>query len=259
MNCKEARNWMSPYLDSELGQTKTFEVSEHLRRCPKCTKRFDSEREVDDTMRSRLVQQSMPDELWSGFQRELTVPSWVRRLSSWQGLAIAASLVIAVLSSIVLLRPVDERQSIPTIANRFIIEAPDNHPFAVVKPGRNVIDEVLRLDYGLRFASKSDVVARGHRDFQLISVTRRIDEAGRGYVEVRLNCCGKPVLVTMARPTHGELPTPFTNIQMVQAEQSLLNEQGVKLEHTTMGGVHVVVASRHDIKHIIDGISLVEI
>ena len=40
MNCKEARRWMSPYIDSELGKTKTFEISEHLRYCPACAERF---------------------------------------------------------------------------------------------------------------------------------------------------------------------------------------------------------------------------
>lgn len=259
MNCNETRNWMSPYLDSELGQTKTFEVSEHLRRCPECADRFGKEHEVDDTMRSRLGPQTMPDELWSEFRRELTMPAWVRRLSSWQGLAVAASLVIAVLSSVVMLRSGDEGQSMPVIANRFMVEAPDNHPFPVVQPDTELVDEILRLDYGLRFASTTVVEAMGHRDFQLISATRRTDDTGRAYLDVRLNCCGKPVLVTLARPVGGKLPTPFANIHRVHAEPPSLNEQDVKLEYTTMGGVHVVVASRHDVKHIIDSIDLVEI
>ena len=44
MNCQEARRFISPYLDSELGQTKTFEVSEHLSECESCRRRFEQER-----------------------------------------------------------------------------------------------------------------------------------------------------------------------------------------------------------------------
>ncbi len=251
MNCKEARSWMSPYLDSELGQTKTFEVSEHLRRCPECAVRFGAEREVDNAMRSRLGHTAMPAERWSGFRRELTVPSWVRRLGSRRGLALAACLAIAVISSIVVLQPRDERMGIPAIANRFLAEAPENQPFPVSQPGIDSANEVVRNEYGMRLASATDVEAMGHRDFQLVSASRRTDEAGRPYVEVRLNCCGQPVLVTLARPIDGELPTPFAHVLPGHANSPPTLEGGVKLAHASMGGVHIVAASRHSVEHIV--------
>lgn len=260
MNCNEIRNWMSPYLDSELGQTKTFEVSEHLRRCPTCAKRFDAEREVDSAMRSQLVTQtmpqSMPEELWTGFQRELTMPSWVRRLNSWQGLAVAACLAIAVISSFVILNPGDKQLSMPVIANRFITETPNNQPFPVKQTESELVDEILRQDYGLHFASTSEVESMGHRDFQLVSATRRTDDTGLAYLDVRLNCCGQPVLVTIARQTDGLLPAPFSGITSRNTAESQIQSKDVKLAHTTMGGVHVMVVSRHSVKHIIDSISL---
>lgn len=251
MNCKEARRWMSPYLDSELGQTKTFEVSEHLRFCPECTDRFGDERDVDNAMRSRLGTVVMPAEQWSDFQRALTVPPWVRRLAGPRGLALAACLAIATISSTVLLQSSDGRMSIPAIANRFLAEAPENQPFPVSQSGSDLANEIVRNEYGMRLASATDVKAMGHRDFQLVSASRRTDEAGRPYVELRLNCCGEPVLVTLARSIDGELPTPFAHVRPGHANGSTSFQGGVKLAHATTGGVHIVAASRHTVEHIL--------
>ena len=43
MKCHDARKWISPYIDSELDPTKTFELSQHLENCESCKTRFGRE------------------------------------------------------------------------------------------------------------------------------------------------------------------------------------------------------------------------
>ncbi len=251
MNCKEARRWMSPYLDSELGQTKTFEVSEHLRQCSKCTDRFGNERNVDKAMRSRLADTAMPAEQWSEFQWELAAPTWVRFLSGRRSLALAACLTIATISTMVALQSRDKHAGTPEIALRFVAEAPEGHPFQVSDGGADSVEITVKNEFGLQLASPADVEAMGHRNFQLVGASRRTDADGRSYVEVRLNCCGHPVLVTLARPVDGELPSPFDQLTPGLADGTAALEDGIKLAYETIGSVHVVVASRHPVEHIL--------
>ena len=68
MKCHEARKWTSPYLDSELGQTKTYEISEHLQQCEACAKRFEGEGRVDEMIRDRIEPERMPDEVWASLR-----------------------------------------------------------------------------------------------------------------------------------------------------------------------------------------------
>lgn len=254
MNCNDARKWISPYLDSELGKTKTFEVTEHLRNCSACAERFAQEQQVDETVRSRLSSPVMPEDQWADFRRALTMPSWFRRLRSPQGLALAACLAIAVVSTAVGLRT--EKAALPAIANRFLVESPDNHPFPPSSPGRVSIADTLRTEFGLRFASLADMAAKGHHDFELISASRKTDDEGHAYLEVRLNCCGRPVLLALARPVGGELPDVFPGVETTFGEKSNDHGSGIKLAHATMGGVHVVVVSRHAVQHIIDSLGV---
>ncbi|NOX57888.1 MAG: zf-HC2 domain-containing protein [Planctomycetes bacterium] len=81
MTCDQCRRWWSPYLDSELDASKTFEVSEHLRVCECCRSRFEGEKDLDQWMRDTLRSGggadgaggdvTMPSPLWTKLQADI--------------------------------------------------------------------------------------------------------------------------------------------------------------------------------------------
>ncbi len=73
------RRWTSPYLDSELGDTQTFEVSQHLLTCPECAARFNFERHADARLRLALAEGAMPDALWWQIVHMVSQRRWFRR------------------------------------------------------------------------------------------------------------------------------------------------------------------------------------
>lgn len=255
MTCKEARKLMSPYLDSELGQTKTFEISEHLRQCPECAVRFARERHVDDVMRTCLDPPAMPEELWSHIRGELATPSWIRRLGTRNGLALAACLAIAFIGTTIFWQQQGSRER-PWIVRHIVAEAPDDHPFQAFPPGQPAVERLLRDEYRIQLAMSPTVKATEHYDLQLISVTKRTDDRGREYVELRLNCCGHPVVVALAR-ADGDLAAPF---DVVSAKDVPLPRtvDGVHLAAKRIDDVVAVAASRHPVDHVLGSIRLVE-
>ncbi len=257
MNCKEARKWISPYLDSELGQTKTFDVSEHLRNCSKCAARFSAERSADELTRSRLPRDTMPPELWAQVSRNVSVPLWVRRLRAHPGLAIAACLAI-VLTAVPLLQLVRHTQGNPWIVDRFVTEAADGQPFRSTQADRASAERLLRDEFKMQLAIAPALETAGHNNFQLVSAARRTDEAGRVFIEVRLNCCGQPVLLALALPGSGELPTPFGGIALSEGK-FVKTVGGVNLVATSINGIVVMAASRHHVAQIAQNLHVGEV
>ena len=128
MNCHEARKWFSPYLDSELGHTKTFEVSEHLRRCDECRQRFEAERRTERLMTRKLDDGAMPAALWERIKRDVNTAPWRRMLRANTGLALAASLAFVVILG-ALVWPTAEGDPSPAILQRFVAERPAEKSF----------------------------------------------------------------------------------------------------------------------------------
>lgn len=54
MKCRQVRVYLSPYLDSELDPTTTYEVSRHLELCPGCAALFQAEGELERAIAERL-------------------------------------------------------------------------------------------------------------------------------------------------------------------------------------------------------------
>lgn len=244
MNCKEVRKWMSPYLDSELGATKTFEISEHLRNCPKCKARFERERGVDDMLRGRLERDQMPPELWSRINRAVSLPPWLRVLTSPRGLAVAACLAVMVLGAIGFW-PREAVNEDPWVVRELALLAPDDNPFGesttVESPEQLLLDTL-----GVELASAAGS-AYPH-PLKLVDATTRTDPDGREYLEVRLNCCGKPVLMVLARPGEGPLPMPFEGASVGPTGDRRID--GINVAARDIDGVLAVVASRHPVKQI---------
>ena len=254
MNCKEPRKWMSPYLDSELGATKTFEVSEHLRTCPECTARFEAERRADQTMRARFSNETMPEELWSKIAGSVSTPSWARVLRSQRYWAMAACLVLVV-GGVLVVRQIGAAQHAPMLIKQFVAETPGNTPFAPSgsATGADALAMVLRDSFRVALSVPSNLETMGHRNFQVVSTTQRRDANGREFVEVRLNCCGEPMLMVLAKSADGVWPLGLD--QLADDSRQAAAFDGVNVGVRDLGDVRVAVASRHSIKLILAALS----
>ncbi len=200
MQCQEARKWISPYLDSELDPTKTFEVSQHLESCTPCRERFEKEGRADGLIGAALRrEESFVD--WPAIERQILAP--VRRVipirPRWL-LAAAACVAFLLISqgdwlgSTVAAYPaqwaVDELHSL----------SPDCSPFpedrGCTTDDVNEIAEVA-LDCRLEIPITGGLLA-GHA-VTLIERNKRTCAAGTDRIEIRLNCCGNPVLLIVGK------------------------------------------------------------
>lgn len=254
MNCKESRKWMSPYLDSELGSTKTFEVSEHLRTCPECTARFEAERSADQAMRAQLSNDTMPAELWSKVTASVSTSSWIRALRSQRYWAMAACLVLAV-GGVAVVSRIGPPRHPPLLIQQFVAETPGNRPFATADSmvATDTLDAVLRDTFRVALSVPSNLEAIGHRNFHVVSTAQRRDAQGREFVEVRLNCCGEPMLMVLARSAGGAWPLGLDKLSDDAHQAVAFN--GVNVGVRDLGDVRAVVASRHSITLVLDALS----
>lgn len=257
MNCQETRKWMSPYLDSELGSTKTFELREHLRTCPECMGRFEAERRADETIRTQLSKDAMPEDLWSRIEASVSTPSWVRVLRGRRYWAMAACLVLAV-SGVMLARRAGGVERTPLVVQQFVSETPGNRPFVVVDPGQGAatLESVLRDTLRLAMTVPLNIETMGHKNFQVVSTMKRKDTDGREFVEVRLNCCGEPILLVLAKSAGGKWPLNLD--PLADDVRQARGFDGVNVGARDLGDVRAVVASRHSIQLILAALSQLE-
>ena len=257
MNCKQTRKWMSPYLDSELGATKTFEVGEHLRQCPACKGRFDGERRVDALIRGRLERETMPAEMWSRISRNVSMPFWLRSLRRPIGIAMAACLVLALTGGVVFW-PRSAPDPHAWIVGRLEVLTPDNQPFAGAWTEQAVLEQKLHDTFGIEFVMASPKPSAVRHDVQLVSAKTRVDAAGREYTELRLNCCGEPVLMVLARRNRGSpLPEPFEGV-LFDADGVVAQLDGANVASRDLGGTVALVASQHPIEQIVTSLRVVK-
>lgn len=250
MDCREVKKWLSPYLDSELGATQTFEVGEHLARCPACTTRFEAEQKVDTLMRDRLEQDLMPPELWEKIARRV---SGTNRLSVSRGsrrLVLAACLLLAALVGTAFW-PRTASGTRPAVVDAFLAAAPGGLPFQEVSGEELSLQDVLPQTMGLGIGKIPDGKRGGPRhEIRLVSKTSRVDQNGRKYVELRLNCCGQPVLLLLARRDRSVLPRPFSQVDIDRRGRAARAED-VNIYAKALGDVVAVAASRHVVRHIV--------
>jgi anti-sigma factor (TIGR02949 family) len=94
MDCERARWLVHAFLDNELSQLESFEVSEHFERCPACAGERASAERLRDLLHRCLQKESAP----IGLRRRLSrVGSNRRRGLSFTKLLIAAGLTLLVL------------------------------------------------------------------------------------------------------------------------------------------------------------------
>ena len=95
MKCREARCYLSPYIDSELDATRTFEISRHLEGCPPCARIFGEEAELELAISERLRRSRGDEE--QVFKRVLA------RAVPGRGRSMGVRLLLAAASLLVLL------------------------------------------------------------------------------------------------------------------------------------------------------------
>ncbi len=259
MQCQEARKWISPYLDSELDPTKTFEVSQHLESCAPCRARFQKEGRADKLIGAALRrEESYVD--WSAIERQILAPA--RRVipirPRWL-LAAAACVAFILISqfdwpgSTVAAHPaqwaVDELHTL----------SPDRLPFP---EGRgctpNDVNEIaaMALDCWLVIPITGGRLA-DHR-VTLIARNIRTCEAGTNRVEIRLNCCGNPVLLIVGKCA----PSGIMKDIAAELEKAGGNYAAERSSHSTTyhvraikRGKYIVLAvSPHTVDHLVAGV-----
>ena len=197
----------------------------------------------------------MPEQLWSEIRGDLTTRSWIRRFGTRSGLAIAACLAIAYIGTAIFWQRQDSPER-PWIIRRIVAEAPDDHSIQAFPVSERSAERLLRDEYKIQLTMSPAVKATEHYDLQLISATKRTDDGGREYIELRLNCCGHPVVVALARDD-GDLAAPFDVVSAKDVTLPLAVD-GVRLASKWIDGLVAVAASRHPVEHILGSIRLVE-
>ncbi len=101
MRCHEARRLLPLFLDSELSPEVTLGIEEHFQGCASCRRRFESERGLEASMRSRLLASEPADRTaWDRALARAIQPHPRLRLSrgGWAALALSTAFlgVIAV-------------------------------------------------------------------------------------------------------------------------------------------------------------------
>lgn len=196
MNCREVRRWLSPYLDSGLGKTKTFEVSEHLRQCSACATRFDQERRVDALMVEKLS--DVPAMDFGAMLREAVRPKH-SLLGRWGTGAVGLAACLAFLAWVsVGSSPAKSTAVEDWMASEFASVESDATAFVPVSEAPADLLEQVRSMLGISLSVKSLAKAFPGHVVELVSVTKRGMGGRVPYVEVRLNCCGEPVLLAFA-------------------------------------------------------------
>lgn len=261
MNCQETRKWISPYLDSELDPTKTFEVSQHLESCEQCRDRFEKEGRADELM-AAMLRREEPFVNWAALERAISTPR--RRIAvlrpRW---VLAAAACVAFL--LISLGEWPDRTIAGDPARWAVDElhqlSPNCEPFAD-GPGCKPADiialasEVLDCKLGFSFA---DGQVAGH-PITLAQANRRTSEGGVDRVQVRLNCCGFPVLLVIAARSEKGVLAGLSDA---------LDEGGGKYEgeveahnfkyhcHALRKGDYIVLAvSPHKVRHLVADIQI---
>ena len=251
MQCQEARKWISPYLDSELDPTKTFEVSQHLESCAPCRERFEKEGRADELIGAALRrEESFVD--WPAIERQILAPP--RRViplrPKW---LLAAAACVAFL----LISQGDWLGS--TGAAQWAVDelhglSPDFRPFPE-GPGctPSDVNEIAEAALDCRLGIPvSEWRLAGHA-VTLIQGDRRTDR-----VEIQLNCCGKPVLLIVGRwAQRGIMQDIVAALEKAGGDYS-----DERSSHSTKyyvravkkGDYVVLAVSTHKVDHLVDSV-----
>ncbi len=286
MTCDQCRRWWSPYLDSELDASKTFEVSEHLRVCESCRARFESEKDMDGWMRDRLRDVRMPVEMWPSIEarvrgeatakastKSLGIARWIRPI------ALAASVVLIVTAGVLWSNrsgPSESGgESGPQVAQAHasvvdLLEAatPEFEVFASQPEGNNSNSELAErlaadsrrlLGASIAFEMPKD----SHHIVELVGVSERVDADGNTYLEMRLNCCGNPTLLVLSRSGTPTAITELADANDTPPKRYAAHSNGkipIEVQSKTVGIVTIAGATAsHQLNAVFSGIKVSDV
>jgi hypothetical protein len=262
MDCRQARKLMSPYMDSELGATRTYEVSAHLRHCDDCTRRFEAESRVDKAVRARMERESMPPAMWGAIVDRVTHADARPRddrpflARGHIRFAIAAGILLGV--GLTAWPPwaqfefgSDEPQ-IPWLVDALEVAAPDHMAFAGDEDRAPQAQQLIdQFGLQLAVAPSATSVRSARHDAIVVDARQCMDDQGRQYVEIRMNCCEQPVLMVIGRRCRSSgLATACGGVDCDGGAHHK-NFDGVRFGGVRFGSTSVAVASRHPIDGVL--------
>ncbi|GAC1361542.1 MAG: hypothetical protein NVSMB38_45140 [Ktedonobacteraceae bacterium] len=111
MSCSEIQALLHGYVDGELDVVTTLEIEQHLQACPECSQTYKQQQALRTALRSNAnsLYVKAPAQLQKRVQASLRRVSKVRtvpRVLSWRLLGLAALLLIAILTTGILVRVV---------------------------------------------------------------------------------------------------------------------------------------------------------
>lgn len=248
MNCRDTRRWMSPYLDSELGHTKTFEISEHLRQCAPCAERFEREGHVDGLLAEQL--RKTPGLDWDQVLRGAMRRPRVFRPFQLSALGLAAC--VALVMWVAWPGPTEEASRADRwIATALADAAPESTPFRHVSNASADLAALAKSTLGIDLQMQLPTKILRRHTVELVSVHPRVTVDNTPYLELRVNCCGEPVLLAVAlRENAGRLVAIFSELTS-DGVQSKTLASGVNVVSRSDGAIVVLAASRHPIAGLI--------
>jgi mycothiol system anti-sigma-R factor len=104
MDCRDVLDRLSPFLDDELDPVVSREISQHLETCPSCAAAYARQRELSESLRSRVEYHRAPDLLRARVLRDARAgvrrdeqarPRAASRPWQWIGAAAAVVAVVA--------------------------------------------------------------------------------------------------------------------------------------------------------------------
>jgi hypothetical protein len=232
-----------------LDPTTTFAISEHLRSCNECQRRFDSEREVDQLVVAGLEVGNVPEELWRGIVRPLRRPRWAR----WRLYApLAAAAVIVLVAWMGRLTKPDSPQPHWAV-KEFLAETNGGRPFPVAGTVSSAGSMRMALepfpDVALDLAGEAAL----RHVVQMVRLETRVDADGGQVAELRLNCCGEPVILRVARQERPGRLREFVGADRAKLA-SMSGSANVAVGERDLGEYVVVAVSRHPVAHILGAV-----
>jgi hypothetical protein len=227
-SCNECRKHWGLMADGEIDVVAQAAVHAHLRECSACATYFARERAFEEGLRAKLSATYMPDEMWDDLETRVRANRRVRRLPLVWPVALAASIMLAALVSLFVMdsrkAPAPDGTTVPVeLASASMVDLLQKATPELVRfqaPAQSDVatslDALSKRMFG-REVFLDAAEAHGH-PLELISVREAADADGNAYLEVRVNCCGRPVLLAL---TACGAPCDVPELQRVTAERKV--------------------------------------
>ncbi|QOJ14654.1 MAG: zf-HC2 domain-containing protein [Planctomycetia bacterium] len=251
MTCAEANALLSRHLDCELDEHTAESLCAHLDACPACRCAESVQRRIDAAAARTSLGCTMPADVWNCVTRAIRSESCeagaprILRLHGW---AAVAAVVVMAFGGWWVSGLFGPRDSV-ALPGSWIVAEYEN---AVASAGtfRTVAAAQDRVPLGSFQDMCLDCSAgcEGH-EVRLVSIAERVCRAGTKVVEVRLTCCGEPVVVKLAPAgCRGRLKDVAAELRSGRPVGYC--ERGVHVAAQMIGPYVAVSASRHPLSEI---------